>query len=367
MDSVVADKELEKSIKHRGHRGAPRAPAAEVRLWRTGCPRDLRVKVLSGIQRALGVQLRALGLVFALACTGRESASNEGPLVVFTAGSLARPMRAALDSFSARTGVRYELESAGSLETARKLTELGKIPDIIALADEDVFPKVLIPEHASWYVRFAENRIIIAYTDRSRFAAEIDSTNWWQVLQRPGLEIGRSNPDLDPAGYRTLMVFQLAERHYQSPGLAAALEKAADPRNMRPKEIELVALLESGDLDYAWFYESMARASGVKHLELPASIDLSSADERAAYALASVRVIGSSASDTVTMHGAPIRYAFSIPLKASHPELGARFAEFLLTDGKAALQGQYLSTLPNPDAVGTAVPQVVQSRLSRIP
>ena len=164
-------------------------------------------------------------------------------------------------------GREYQLESAGSLETARKLTELGKIPDVIALADEDVFPKVLMPAHATWYVRFAENRIILAYTDRSRFAAEIDSTNWWQVLQRPGLEIGRSNPDLDPAGYRTLMVFQLAERHYGSPGLAAALERAANPRNMRPKEIELVALLESGDLDYAWFYESMARASGVKHVQ----------------------------------------------------------------------------------------------------
>lgn len=304
-------------------------------------------------------------LVLSAACTGGETGRTEGPLVVFTAGSLARPMRAALDSFSARTGVKYELESAGSLETARKLTELGKIPDLIALADEDVFPKVLIPTQATWYVRFAENRIIIAYTDRSRFASEIDSTNWWQVLQRPGLEIGRSSPDLDPAGYRTLMVFQLAERHYGVPGLAAALESAASPRNIRPKEIELVALLESGDLDYAWFYESMARASGMKHLQLPSAIDLSSADQRDAYAQASVRVIGGSVRDTVTMKGAPIRYAFSVPLKAVHPELGQRFAAFLLADGKKALEGAFLSTLPDPDAVGAGVPEVVHGALKR--
>src|SRR5262245_12181625 len=124
-------------------------------------------------------------LSLALACASRDSAKNEGPLVVYTAGSLARPMRAALDSFAARTGVEYQLESAGSLETARKLTELGKIPDLIALADEDVFPKVLMPAHTTWYVRFAENRIVLAFTDRSRYAAEIDSTNWWKVLQRP--------------------------------------------------------------------------------------------------------------------------------------------------------------------------------------
>ena len=274
-------------------------------------------------------------------------------------------MRAALDSFAARTGVTYQLESAGSLETARKLTELGKIPDLIALADEDVFPKVLMPAQATWYVRFAENRIVLAYTDRSRLAAEIDSTNWWQVLQRPGLEIGRSNPDLDPAGYRTLMVFELAERHYSAQGLANSLVKAAPPRNMRPKEIELVALLESGDLDYAWFYESMARASGMKYVRLPATVDLSSAELRDTYATATVRVIGSSAADTITMQGAPIRYAFSVPLKAAHAALGDRFAEFLLSDGKKALEGQFLETLTNPDAVGTGVPSGVQAALQQ--
>ena len=274
-------------------------------------------------------------------------------------------MRAALDSFAARTGARYELESAGSLETARKLTELGKIPDIIALADEDVFPKLLVPEHATWYVRFAENRIILAYTDRSRYSAEIDSTNWRSVLLRPGLEIGRSNPDLDPAGYRTQMVFQLAERLYGDTGLAARLEQASPPRNMRPKEIELVALLESGDLDYAWFYESMARASGVRHLQLPAAIDLGSAEHRETYANAAVRVIGTSAADTVTMLGAPIRYAFSIPLKAPHAALAERFAEFLLSDaGRNALRAEFLSALPTPDAIGEGVPQGVQGALN---
>jgi molybdate/tungstate transport system substrate-binding protein len=312
--------------------------------------------------------LRYSCFVLAVACLacGRADTRSEGPLVVFTAGSLARPMRAALDSFAATNGVRYELESAGSLETARKLTELGKIPDVIALADEEVFPKVLVPTHVTWYVRFAENRIVLAYTDRSRFAAEIDSTNWWQVLQRPGLEIGRSNPDLDPAGYRTLMVFQLAERLYARSGLAAALERAADRRNMRPKEIDLVALLESGDLDYAWFYESMARASGVRHVQLPASIDLSSTENADTYSQAMVRVIGSAASDTVVMHGAPIRYAFSIPLKAAHGALAERFAAYLLSsDGKRVLEGQFLVTLPAPDAVGSGVPGTIQSALTR--
>lgn len=309
----------------------------------------------------------ALAMAAVTACAGGDrAAAGEGPLVVYTAGSLARPMRAALDSFSAATGVAYQLESAGSLETARKLTELGKIPDVVALADEDVFPKVLMPSQASWYVRFAENRIVLAYTDRSRFAAEIDSVNWWQVLLRPGIETGRSNPDLDPAGYRTLMVFQLAELAIGVRGLADALARASPLRNMRPKEIELVALLESGDLDYAWFYESMARASGMRYVRLPAALDLGSADLAAEYARAAARVVGKSASDTVTMRGAPIRYAFSIPLGAPHPALAERFAVFLLSgSGRAALGSEYLSVLARPDAVGGGVPESVGAALRR--
>src|SRR6185503_12455977 len=90
--------------------------------------RDIAIRsALCTLHSALKGWLRSVSLALAvcLACRGGDVA-EEGPLVVFTAGSLARPMRAALDSFAATTGVRYEMESAGSLETARKLTELGK-------------------------------------------------------------------------------------------------------------------------------------------------------------------------------------------------------------------------------------------------
>ena len=56
-----------------------------------------------------------------LACGGVPKAGEDQVLVVFNAGSLARPIRAALDTFAAHTGVRVEQESAGSLESARKL------------------------------------------------------------------------------------------------------------------------------------------------------------------------------------------------------------------------------------------------------
>jgi molybdate/tungstate transport system substrate-binding protein len=235
--------------------------------------------------KTLGILVLAAAV--ATGCGGRAGDASSRTLVVFNAGSLARPLKAALDSFAAREGVKVQQESAGSLETARKLTELGKVPDVIALADEEVFPQLLMPVHVAWYARFARNRMVLAYTPHSRHAKEITSGNWWQVLQRDGVETGRSDPQLDPNGYRTLLVLQLAERHYEQPGLAGKLLSAMPARNVRSKEADLVGLLQAGEFDYIWSYESMARVLGLRYVQLPEAIDLSLPADSARYAAAS--------------------------------------------------------------------------------
>ena len=58
------------------------------------------------------------------------------------------------------------------------------------------------------------------------------------------------------------MVFQLAERFYRQPGLAARLERALPPKYMRPKEADLTALVQAGELDYSWSYCSIAKTQG---------------------------------------------------------------------------------------------------------
>ena len=274
-------------------------------------------------------------------------------IVVYNAGSLAIPLRAALDSFAAREGVTVEQENAGSLETARKLTELGKIPDIVAVADYEVIPLLLVPEHATWYAKFARNRMVLAYEDRSRGAAEINGDNWWQIVTRPGVQVGRADPSLDPNGYRTLLVWQLAERYYKQPGLVQRLASTAPARNVRPKEADLVGLLQAGEFDYIWSYESIAQAVGAKYVNLPSAIDLSSPADSAAYAVASVRVAGKTPRDSITMRGQPIVYAFTVPKRAPHPAIAERFAAYLVSDdGKRVLRAAKLDVLDRYEVIG---------------
>ncbi|HEX2249618.1 MAG TPA: extracellular solute-binding protein [Gemmatimonadales bacterium] len=283
-----------------------------------------------------------------------------GPLVVFNAGSLAKPFSDLLNAFQAKhPSVNPAQENSGSLEAARKMTDLGKIPDILGVADYGIIPKLLIPSHASWYVTFARNSMVLIYTAESIGAKEINGHNWWQVVLRPEVRAGHSDPVLDPNGYRTLMVFQLAERFYRQPGLAARLDRAFPPKYVRPKEADLTALVQAGELDYSWSYASIARTAGLRYVRLPPEIDLS--DPRLAewYSQASVRLPGATrdSKDSVEFRGEPIVYALTIPTGAPHPETALAFARFVLSpSGQAILKANGFTLLEKPLVAGPGKP-----------
>ena len=277
------------------------------------------------------------------------------------AASITRPMRAVLDSFNAQTGVRYQLEPGSSLEIARRFTELHRTADAVFLADPEVFPRLLMPDYAHWYAVFARNRIVLAYTDGSRRAKEISPRNWWRVITRPGLEVGRSDPNADPSGYRALLTMQLAEQYYHEPRLFARLLAAAPERNVRPREADQVALLQTHELDYIWTYQNLAENDGLKFVKLPDAIDLGNPTDSAVYARASTRVLGKRAGDTVTVRGAPILFAFTIPVQAENRVLAERFIAYLLSPaGRRALSSQHLDVLEHPIAYGRDVPAVIR-------
>jgi molybdate/tungstate transport system substrate-binding protein len=272
----------------------------------------------------------------ALLIPGPAAAQAEpaGPLVIFHAGSLSDPLKKLLEAFrAAHPRVDPRPEGSGSVEAARKLTDLGKIPDLVATADYAVFDQLLVPRFARWYVTFASNAMEVAYTDRSAGAREVSPANWAEVLTRPGVRIGRSDPALDPSGYRALMVFELAERYYRRPGLARKQEANSPVRYNRPNEVKLVALLEAGELDYAFFYRSMVRQAGLRSIDLPAEIDLSDPGYQDRYRSARVTVPRSArGADSLTFVGETIVYALTVPAGAPNPVAARAFVQFVLGD-----------------------------------
>lgn len=288
----------------------------------------------------------ALALTFAGGC-GRDKPPLPAPrpFLVDTAASIAQPMRAALDSF---------------LQLVRRVTALHGDPDVIALADPDLFVSLLEPRVVTCHALFARNRIVLAYTSHSHGAAVISATNWWELIARPGVEVGRSDPATDPSGYRTLLVWQLAARHYGMPDLPARMRRASPERNVSPREADQVALLEAGELDYIWTYENLARLMGLRFVRLPNEIDLGEAADSATSALASTRVPGARVGDTITVRGRPILFGISVPPQATHARAGRNFVAFLLSPtGRRILRGASLDALETPVIVGARAPALV--------
>lgn len=272
-----------------------------------------------------------LTIVFLPVSTSGQSQTNKKELIIFHAGSLAVPMNQIVREYEKRNpGIKIYLESAGSLVCARKVTELKKPCDIIASSDYFVINELLIPDYASWSIRFATNEIVIAYLEKSKYSKEINAGNWMDILQRKDVIYSRSDPDSDPCGYRTVFTFMLAEKYYNKSGLAEKME-SKNQEYIRPKEVDLVALLESNAIDYMFQYKSVAIQHGLKYIELPKDINLSDPSKNDIYSSVSTEVAGSKPGIKMKVTGDYINYSITVLDKAPEKEEAVNFLEFLIS------------------------------------
>jgi molybdate/tungstate transport system substrate-binding protein len=280
--------------------------------------------------RLASILVLAILLVGTLVACSEPAPELSGKLQIFHAGSLTIPLEQVSTAFNELyPDVEILAEGAGSATTIRKVTELGKECGVIASADYALIPELMFPDYADWYLIFATNQMCLTYTDTSKFADEITSDNWYEVLQREGVTYGRSDPDQDPCGYRTLMVWQLAEKHYGVDGIYDSLY-GTDDDVMRPKSVELIALLESGDLDYAFEYTSVAAQHALNYVKLPPEINLADANFKDFYAQAEVEIAGAEPGETLIKKGKPIVYGVTIPKDFPRMDIALAWVDFLM-------------------------------------
>lgn len=315
-------------------------------------PRNVLIKV---------VLLIAIGVCVLAGCSpNQESDSGEGELsgrlVIFHAGSLAVPFRDLTDEFQQlHPKVQCSIEVAGSRECARKISDLGKSCDVIALADSKVIANLLMPNYADWYIEFANNEMVLVYDPETM--GELTPENLIDKLLQTD-SMYRADPDLDPCGYRTLMVWQLMERYYNHPGLYETLMELCPRSQTRPKETDILALFESSQVDCFFIYRSVARQHHLHYLVLPNEINLSQPDLKDTYVHARVEVSGKQPGQTMVRIGEPIVYGVTVPKVAEHANLGREFVRFVMSEkGRAIMtkngQGALSRGFPkdNPDVI----------------
>ena len=315
-----------------------------------------------------------------LSPTGTENPTelpDKVELVVFGAGSLIIPFSHLEEAFEARyPNMDVLAEYHGSIQVMRHATELHELIDVVATADASLIPMLMYatndPDtgqpYADWYIRFASNRLALAYQPDSKYADEITADNWYSILSRPDVKVGIADPRFDASGYRALMAFALANDYYHQPAIFKDMfngrftypitifqdddlttvtvpeiieTKSSSQIVIRGASIQLIALLETGDLDYAFEYESVILQHGLQMLSLPEALNLGAED--ADYSQVQVNLdFKRFASVKPEFRGERIGYGIVIPENAPHPKEAALFIAFLLgPEGRALMEADH--------------------------
>ena len=202
--------------------------------------------------------------------TGTNEQGGESTTVaILAAGSLQNALATGLEPV---VDVPVRTEAHGSATVARMIAEGQRDPDIVTVADVALFGEPLSPP---WHSVFASNAVVIAYnpdTEGGQRLAAAGTDNWYEPLADGTVDVGRTDPDGDPLGYRTLFVFELATRYYED---ASNLGERIPERNQIYPETSLLSQFETGSIDAAIAYRNMAIERGYEFIELPDRIDLS--------------------------------------------------------------------------------------------
>jgi molybdate/tungstate transport system substrate-binding protein len=254
--------------------------------------------------------------------------TGSGPVKVLYAGSLVNLMEKSVGpGFDKATGYDFQGEGKGSQALANEIK--GKVTqgDVFVSASPAVNTSLTGAPNGgwvSWYATFGSSPLVLGYNPKSRFAADLRSKPWQQVVAESGFKLGRTDPAIDPKG-------KLAVQALQQAGLSG-LAKGTD--GVFPEET-LVGRLEAGQLDAGFFYTSESTEQKIPTVTL-----------------GSIRL---AATYTVTVLG-----------RAPHQDAAVAFVRYLLgTDGSALAKqhGIVLTSPPKVTGDRSGIPSALTSTL----
>lgn len=268
--------------------------------------------------------------------------------------------------FSKESGITLESESGHSVALAISIKDQRTSDDVFLSADAEVNQILLGPANDDWirwFVTFARNAVVLAYSPKSRFFAEFEQarvgkSTWYQALLQHGVKLRRNDPNLDPLGYYTLLVCDLAQKHYRLTDLKQRLLGS----DINPAQVNnlQIAHLERGEIDAMFLYLSAAGDLALPYVTLPDEVNLSNQSMATTYAEAHY-----TNDKGQTFHGKPISFSAAVLKNTVHHQAAQHFIEFLLSlTGQKLVRDAYF--LPSPALVGgdtTSVPDQLQIHL----
>jgi len=280
---------------------------------------------------------RRLATLAALAAALSVAGCGEGKRIlrVFAADALSASFREMEHAYeAAHPDTDVVLDVHGSI----LLTRLAPLRrgDVLAVADHRLIEKILSPKHATWVAKFATTEIVLAGHRSSKYRAEINPQNWFDILLRPDVSYGIADPSQDPCGYYTRLLWKLAERHYftsrgKNRPLARQLVQNCPKAHIARDALSLISEhLNLARVDYAFVYRVHAIDQKLPFTPLPREINLGNPALADQYAKVQA-LVPNYRGGTETMTGTLIAFGITIPTDAPNPEDARKFVRFVLS------------------------------------
>ena len=274
---------------------------------------------------------RRLGPVSAAA-----SPRPSGPVDVLSAGSLQDLLQQQVaPAFQQATGYTLNNTSMGSDAIASGIKG-GTLQGDVFISASPAVNKTLEGSAdgnwVSWYAAFGSSPLVLGYNPSSKFAGDLRTKPWYDVIDEPGFLIGRTDPATDPKGVLAVTALDQAAKAHDIPALKAI---ASSTSNVYP-ETSLVGQLQAGQLDAGFFYGVEAAAADIK---------------------------------TVPLSGTKLAgvYTLTVLNRAPHEAAARAFVAFLLgKDGQRILEKNGIVAITPPKVSGrSSVPKDLKGLLSR--
>jgi molybdate/tungstate transport system substrate-binding protein len=219
-----------------------------------------------GAQIAALVSITCVGLA-AAGCgssspSSTSSSKHSGNVDVLSAGSLDTLMTKSVGpAFHKATGYTMVDTSGGSGTLAADIKNKIDVADVFVSASPTVTQGL---EGASngdwvkWYANFAASPEVLGYYPKSKFAHDLQTMPWYDVITKPGFRLGRTNPTQDPGGVLAAEALNETATAKNLPALKTLATETSDEYVEDTEEADI----QNGQLDASFMYEADAISQG---------------------------------------------------------------------------------------------------------
>ena len=195
-------------------------------------------------------------------------AKASGTVIVLYAGSLLDLMQQQIGpAFHRATGYTMSGVSNGSSALATEIKGGTQVGDVFISASPKADESLQGVGNGDWvstYQEFGTSTLMLGYNPSSKYAKDLLTKPWYNVVDLPNFLLGRTDPATDPKGVLAVNALNGVALSYGVPRLNAL---ATSTSNIFP-ETALVGEIQAGQLDAGFFYAVEAAAAHLKTVPL---------------------------------------------------------------------------------------------------